>query len=122
QNFKFEVNENIVYADIDYTAAMDFIERFINHVDNKDMNLYFEVNKEDENITLTLKIIETNEIQFKALENHYKKMIDLKRAILLEYNAMINLNYQSNDHQIILKINIPILKYFGKEDVTNEKG
>lgn len=117
----YKINDNIIYADIDYTTVMDFVERFIHQLRNYDKNVYFEVNKEDGYIVMTLEVVAIDEIKFKAIESNYKKMTGLKKTVVLEYNAMISLNYQSNDHQVILKINIPIHKYFGKEDVTNEK-
>ncbi|MCG8484130.1 MAG: hypothetical protein MJA31_12525 [Clostridia bacterium] len=115
KKFTYHINENIFFAEIDYTKVMSYLGSFIEVID-KNLRIDLQVEKESNNVALRLKILEVSEIQHKVIENHISKL-DIKRK-LLHIGAIPS--YKCIDNKIIFTITIPIQKYHREEVNTNE--
>lgn len=116
-NMTYEIDENIVFADLDYTEIMHCIDNLICALKN-DAKLFFSAKKEDSDMIITLKAYDISEVQYKAMQNTYRRLVYLKKEIAVKLQATTNLYYLNQN--VICEIIIPLKKYLREEVLINE--
>lgn len=116
-NLTYEIDENIVFANMDYSDIMHYIDQLIASID-KSTKLFFAIKSEKTDFAIILKAFEVTELQYKTLQNSAKRMVYIKKDITMKLQATVNLNYLNNN--AICEIIIPLINDYRKEAYVHE--